>query len=58
VSPNEIRYRPVGGKAEVVSTGWLPGSGDVCIGVTSGASTPDNLVGAAIAKLEAFCAGV
>jgi len=24
--------------------------------LTSGASTPDNLVGAVIAKLEAFCA--
>jgi len=25
------------------------------IGLTSGASTPDNLVGAAVARLEGFC---
>jgi 4-hydroxy-3-methylbut-2-en-1-yl diphosphate reductase len=38
----------------VTSEHWLP-AGPVSVGLTSGASTPDNLVGAAIAKLEAFC---
>lgn len=56
VSPAEIRHRPVGSKEEIVSEGWLPASGPVRVGLTSGASTPDNLVGAVIAKLEAFCA--
>jgi 4-hydroxy-3-methylbut-2-enyl diphosphate reductase len=56
-SPEEIRHRPVGAKQEVTSTGWLPPADAVTIGLTSGASTPDNLVGAAIAKLEAFCLG-
>ncbi len=56
VSPGEIRHRPVGAKSEIVTHGWLPGSGPISVGLTSGASTPDNLVGAVIAKLEAFCA--
>jgi 4-hydroxy-3-methylbut-2-enyl diphosphate reductase len=54
-SADEIRHRPIGSKAEVSSPGWLPRQGDVSIGLTSGASTPDNLVGAAVAKLAEFC---
>jgi 4-hydroxy-3-methylbut-2-enyl diphosphate reductase len=54
VSAQEIRHRPVGSKVEVAASGWLPPEGPVSIGLTSGASTPDNLVGAAIAKLTEF----
>jgi len=50
VSADEIRHRPTGSKAEITSHGWLP-AGPVSVGVTSGASTPDNLVGQAIERL-------
>jgi 4-hydroxy-3-methylbut-2-en-1-yl diphosphate reductase len=50
-SGEEIRHKPVHGKHEVTSQGWLP-SGQIAIGLTSGASTPDNLVEAVIRRLE------
>jgi len=56
VSPHQIRHRPIGSKSEATAGGWLPLDRPVSIGLTSGASTPDNLVGAAISKLSAFCA--
>jgi 4-hydroxy-3-methylbut-2-enyl diphosphate reductase len=54
VSAVEIRHRPVGAKSEITTSGWLP-HGDVSVGLTSGASTPDNLVGEVIARLAEFC---
>jgi 4-hydroxy-3-methylbut-2-enyl diphosphate reductase len=54
VSADEIRHRPVGRHAETASTGWLPAAGPVRVGLTAGASTPDNLVGAAILKIAAL----
>ena len=53
ISGDAIRHKPVGQPVETTTAGWLP-PGDVIIGLTSGASTPDNLMGAAIRRLEQF----
>jgi 4-hydroxy-3-methylbut-2-enyl diphosphate reductase len=52
LSAFEIRYKPVGAKDERISTGWLPQGREVTIGLTSGASTPDNLVGTVVRRLD------
>ncbi len=57
VSPDEIHHRPVGAREESITRGWLPGGGSVAIGLTAGASTPDNLIGATIRLLEAYSVG-
>jgi 4-hydroxy-3-methylbut-2-enyl diphosphate reductase len=59
ISGDEIRHRPVGAPSttmgrEETTRGWLP-AGQVRIGLTAGASTPNNIVGQIIKKLEAFC---
>lgn len=54
-SSSEVRHRPVGSKTEVTALDWLP-EGPVSIGLTSGASTPDNLVGDAVLRLSQFTA--
>ena len=60
ISEIEIRHRTVGAPSttagvEHVARGWLPSSGPVVIGLTAGASTPNNIVGEVIRKLEQFC---
>jgi 4-hydroxy-3-methylbut-2-enyl diphosphate reductase len=54
VSADEVRHRSVADKREAVTRGWLPATGPVTIGLTSGASTPDNLMEAVIRRLEAY----
>ncbi|MEO8682538.1 MAG: 4-hydroxy-3-methylbut-2-enyl diphosphate reductase [Vicinamibacterales bacterium] len=54
ISALEIRHRDVAIKKEVVSGGWLPAGGPVVVGLTSGASTPDNLVEQVVRRLDAF----
>jgi 4-hydroxy-3-methylbut-2-en-1-yl diphosphate reductase len=54
-STESIRHRPAGGNAEVTTRNWLPATGDLSVGLTSGASTPDNLVGAAVERLVQLC---
>lgn len=54
-SAEAIRYRPAGAKSEVRATRWLPVGRDLSVGLTSGASTPDNLVGTAVRRLAELC---
>ena len=56
VSAVEIRHRPIGQPStaparEAVTRGWLP-AGAIVVGLTAGASTPNNLVGQAIRRLQ------
>jgi 4-hydroxy-3-methylbut-2-enyl diphosphate reductase len=51
LSATEIRHRPVASKQETTARDWLP-EGPVHIGLTSGASTPDNLVDQVIGRLD------
>ncbi|MFL6280307.1 MAG: 4-hydroxy-3-methylbut-2-enyl diphosphate reductase [Vicinamibacterales bacterium] len=60
LSGDEIRHRPVGAPSttagvEAVTRAWLPASGALNVGLTAGASTPNNIVGEVIRKLERFC---
>jgi 4-hydroxy-3-methylbut-2-enyl diphosphate reductase len=54
VSHTHLRHRDVGSRTEVTTSGWLPAEGPLSVGITSGASTPDNLVEQAIRALERF----
>jgi 4-hydroxy-3-methylbut-2-enyl diphosphate reductase len=48
-----IRHRPVGGHDEAAAGGWLP-EGAVTIGLTAGASTPNNVVGEVVDRILAL----
>jgi 4-hydroxy-3-methylbut-2-enyl diphosphate reductase len=60
VSATEIRHRPIGPPStarprEVLSRNWLP-QGTLRVGLTAGASTPNNIVGQVIEILGTFTA--
>jgi len=60
LSKDEVRHRPVGAPStttgrEETTRDWLPLSGPLHIGLTAGASTPNNIVGQVIKRLEDFC---
>ena len=59
LSAERIRHRPVGAPStakadEVVSEHWLPAEGRIVVGLTAGASTPNNIVGQVIETIERF----
>jgi 4-hydroxy-3-methylbut-2-enyl diphosphate reductase len=58
-SADRIRHRPVGAPSttaskEEINVDWLPPAGQVVVGLTAGASTPNNIVGQVIERLERF----
>ncbi|HWP42383.1 MAG TPA: 4-hydroxy-3-methylbut-2-enyl diphosphate reductase, partial [Blastocatellia bacterium] len=57
VSCSLIRHKRIGETRETFTDNWLP-EGDVRIGMTAGASTPDRLVGEVIDRLVNCCAGL
>ena len=48
-----IRYRPPGATEDSFETGWLSADGAVQIGLTAGASTPNNKIGDTVARIFA-----
>jgi 4-hydroxy-3-methylbut-2-enyl diphosphate reductase len=61
VSADEIRHRPVGAPSTTVSPeqatrAWLPASDPLTVGLTAGASTPNNIVGEVIERLGRYTA--
>ena len=49
-----IHFRLAGVQhVEATRTGWLPAEGPVRIGVTAGASTPNNKIGETVARILA-----
>jgi len=50
----KIRFRPAGlHHSERVAEGWMPAAGPVRVGLTAGASTPNNKIGEAVARIFA-----
>jgi 4-hydroxy-3-methylbut-2-enyl diphosphate reductase len=56
ISADEIHHKPAVGKQEATTRDWLP-SAQLAIGLTSGASTPDNLVERVIRRLDILVNG-
>jgi 4-hydroxy-3-methylbut-2-enyl diphosphate reductase len=59
VSPSRIRHRPIGAPsttpaAEIITEEWLPSDRPLVVGLTAGASTPNNIVGQVIETIARF----
>ena len=48
-----VRHKPIGTTSEVETVGWLDMPGPVQVGITAGASTPNNKIGDAVARIFA-----
>lgn len=55
VATNHVRYRQIGAHHhELEQANWLPIGGDLKVGITAGASTPNNKIGQAVARVFAL----
>ena len=55
VGNNRVRYRPIGAHhSEETLDSWLATGGSMRIGITAGASTPNNKIGEAVARVFAI----
>jgi 4-hydroxy-3-methylbut-2-en-1-yl diphosphate reductase len=52
-SSGTIRHRPLGAKEDVESSDWISRTAMVRVGVTAGASTPNNKIGEAVGRIFA-----
>ena len=51
-STGVVRFRPIGlHMHEETRAGWMPASGPVRVGITAGASTPNNKIGEAVSRI-------
>jgi 4-hydroxy-3-methylbut-2-enyl diphosphate reductase len=62
VSGERVKHRPIGAPStaqttEAIAEDWLPRSGPLMVGLTAGASTPNNIVGQVIETLARFVNG-
>ena len=50
-SANQIRHYDLIAKSEIVSTDWLPARENLTVGITAGASCPNNLIEETIRRI-------
>ena len=48
-----IRHKPIGKAGEIEELHWLPNGGPTVVGITAGASTPNNKIGESVARIFA-----
>ena len=53
VERGSVRHLPTGKHEEVEAADWLSGTGPIRVGITAGASTPNNKIGEAVARVFA-----
>ncbi len=51
ISRSQIKHLPIGSQQEIISENWFPAKRPLVMGVTAGASTPNNKIGDAVLRL-------